>query len=98
MAVGIEVARWLAYKSATEYDRGKINPLFFCTAQLEVGRRLVRAVDEALQIFGGYGYMAEQAIEHYFRDAWAIGVGLGTEEEQKDAIAEIILGPDSIKK
>jgi hypothetical protein len=42
--------------------------------------------------------MAEQAIEHYFRDAWAIGVALGTEEEQKDAIADVILGPDSIKK
>jgi alkylation response protein AidB-like acyl-CoA dehydrogenase len=98
MAVGIEVARWLTYKSATEYDRGKIDPLFFSITQLEVGRRLVRVVDEALQIFGGYGYMAEQAIEHYFRDAWAIGVELGTEEEQKDAIAEIMLGPDSVKK
>jgi len=98
MAVGIEVARWFAYKSATEYDRGKMDPLFFSITQLEVGRRLVRVVDEALQIFGGYGYMAEQAIEHYFRDAWAIGVELGTEEEQKDAIAEIILGPDSIMK
>ena len=98
MAAGIEVARWLTYKSATEYDRGKIDPLFFSITQLEVGRRLVRVVDEALQIFGGYGYMAEQAIEHYFRDAWAIGVELGTEEEQKDAIAEIMLGPDSVKK
>ncbi len=98
MAVGIEVARWLAYKSATEYDQGKIDPLFFSITQLEVGRRLVKGVDEALQIFGGYGYMAEQAIEHYFRDAWAIGVALGTEEEQKDAIADILLGPDSIKK
>jgi alkylation response protein AidB-like acyl-CoA dehydrogenase len=98
MAVSIEVARWLAYKSATDYDQEKIDPGFVSITQLEVGRRLVRVVDEALQIFGGYGYMAEQAIEHYFRDAWAIGVGLGTEEEQKDAIAQILLGPDSIKK
>jgi len=98
MAVSIEVARWLAYKSATDYDQGKIDPGFFSITQLEVGRRLVRVVDEALQIFGGYGYMAEQAIEHYFRDAWAIGAALGTEEEQKDAIAETLLGPDSIKK
>ena len=55
-------------------------------------------VDEALQISGGWGDMAEQAIEHYFRDAQAIGVELGTGEEQKDAIAEIMLGSDSIKK
>jgi len=98
MAVGIEVARWLAYKSATEYDQGKTDPLSFSITQLEVGRRLVKGVDEALQIFGGYGYMAEQAIEHYFRDAWAIEVALGTEEEHKDAIADIMLGPDAIKK
>jgi alkylation response protein AidB-like acyl-CoA dehydrogenase len=98
MAVSIEVARWLTYKSATEYDQEKVDPGFLSVTQLEAGRRSVRVVDEALQIFGGYGYMAEQAIEHYFRDAWAIGVGLGTEEEQKDAIAETLLGPASIKK
>jgi alkylation response protein AidB-like acyl-CoA dehydrogenase len=98
MAASIEVARCLTYKAATEYDNKKIDPGFLSITHLEVGRRLVAVVDEALQIFGGYGYMAEQAIEHYFRDAWTIGVELGAEEEQKDAIAEIILGPDSVKK
>jgi alkylation response protein AidB-like acyl-CoA dehydrogenase len=98
MVVDIEVARWLTYKSVTEYDRGMMDPGLLSITRLEAGRRLVRVVDEALQIFGGYGYMVEQAIEHYFRDAWAIGVELGTEEEQKDAIAETLLGPDSIKK
>jgi alkylation response protein AidB-like acyl-CoA dehydrogenase len=93
MAVSIEVARWLTYKAATEYDHKKNDPWFLSITQLEVGRRLVAIVDEALQIFGGYGYITEQAIEHYFRDAWAIGVELGTEEEQKDLIAEIMLGP-----
>ena len=97
MAVSIEVVRWLTYKAATEYDQKKIEPGFLSITHLEVGRRLVAIVDEALQIFGGYGYIAEQAIEHYFRDAWAIGVDLGTEEEQKDAIAEIMLGPDSMR-
>lgn len=92
MVVSIEVARWLTYKAATEYDRGRMDPEFLSIAQLEVGRRLVGVVDEALQIFGGYGYMAEQAIEHYYRDAWAIGVELGTEEENRDEIAKRILG------
>jgi alkylation response protein AidB-like acyl-CoA dehydrogenase len=93
MAVSIEVARWLTYKAAAEYDHKRIDPGFLSIAQLEVGRRLISVVDESLQIFGGYGYIAEEAIEHYFRDAWAIGVELGTEEEQKDLIAEIMLGP-----
>ncbi len=98
MAVSIEVARWLTYKSVTDYEQGRIDSGSLSMAQLEVGRRLMGVVDEALQIFGGYGYIAEQAIEHYFRDAWAIGIELGTEEEQKDTIAEIMLGPDFIKK
>jgi alkylation response protein AidB-like acyl-CoA dehydrogenase len=93
MAVSVEVARCLVYKGATEYDHKKIDPGFFSITQLEVGRKLISVVDEALQIFGGYGYIVEQAIEHYFRDAWAIGVELGTEEEQKDVIAEVMLGP-----
>ena len=91
MAVGIEVARWLTYKSAIEHEQGKIDPEFLSITQLEVRRRLTGVVDEALQIFGGYGYIVEQAIEHYFRDTWAIGVELGTEEELKDRIAERIL-------
>jgi alkylation response protein AidB-like acyl-CoA dehydrogenase len=91
MAVSIEVARWLTYKSVTDYEKRMINSESLPYAQLEVGRRLTGVVDEAVQIFGGYGYMAEQAIEHYFRDAWAIVVDLGTEEELKDEIAERIL-------
>jgi alkylation response protein AidB-like acyl-CoA dehydrogenase len=91
MAVSIEVARWLTYKSATECEQERVDPGFLPITQLEVGKRLVGVVDEALQIFGGYGYIAEQSIEHYFRDAWAIGVDLGTEEELKDRIAERIL-------
>lgn len=87
MAVGIEVARCLTYKSASDYDQGWMDPGFLSIAKLEVGRRLTWGVDEALQIFGGYGYIAEQAIEHYFRDAWVIEVNLGAEEELKDVIA-----------
>ena len=97
MAVSVEVTRWLTYKAALDFDRGMNDSESLILAQLEVGRRLIHVVDEALQIFGGYGYIAETAIEHYFRDAWAIGVELGTEEEQKDMIAEKILGPDSTK-
>ncbi len=92
MAVSVEAARWLTYKSAVEYDQGRTDPGSLSIAQLEAGRRLIWVVDEALQIFGGYGYMADQEIEENYRDAWAIGADLGTEEENKDDIAEKILG------
>jgi alkylation response protein AidB-like acyl-CoA dehydrogenase len=98
MLVNIEAARLMTYKAALDYDQGGNDSESLIIAQLEVGRRSFSVVDEALQIFGGYGYIAETAIEHYFRDAWAIGVELGTEEELKDIVADRILGPDSIKK
>ena len=98
MAVGIEAIRWLTYRAALDHDQGKSDSESLLMGKLEVGRRSVSVVDEALQIFGGYGYIAETAIEHTFRDAWAIAVDLGTDEEQKDAIAEILLGPGSVRK
>jgi len=98
MKVSIEAARWLTYKAAFDYDQGMDGSGSMDMAQLEVGMRSTSVVDEAIQIFGGYGYIAETVIEHYFRDIWAIGVELGTEEEQKDMIAERMLRPDSIKK
>jgi alkylation response protein AidB-like acyl-CoA dehydrogenase len=93
MAVSIEVARWFTYKLAVEYDRERMDSGFLSMAQLDLGRKLISIVDEAVQIFGGYGYMADQAIEHYFRDAWAMAVELGTEEELKDVIADGLFGP-----
>ncbi|MDI7260294.1 MAG: acyl-CoA dehydrogenase family protein [Thermodesulfobacteriota bacterium] len=69
-----------------------MNPGFLSITQLEVERELVWGVDEAVQIFGGYGYIAEADIEHYFRDAWAIAVELGREEDRKDEIAQRVVG------
>ncbi len=93
MAVGIEVARCLTYKSAAEYDQGRIDPIRSSVTRLEVGRKLGGIVYDALQIFGGIGYMAETDIEHYYRDGVVIGVDLGTEGNLKDQIAQKILGP-----
>jgi len=86
MVVGIEVARCLTYKSAVEYDQERLDPASLAVTQLEVGRRIVRIVYDAQQIFGGLGYMAEMDIEHYYRDVVMIGIELGAEEELKDAI------------
>lgn len=98
MAVAIEGARWFTYQSAMTYDRGRTDSGFLSMTLLEVGRRFLWVVDEALQTFGGYGYITDEAIEHYFRDARSLGVELGTEEELRDSIAEVILGSDAAKK
>jgi acyl-CoA dehydrogenase len=92
MAAGLDVIRSLTYKAAGDYDRGRLTLGSLAIARMEAGRMLVRTLDEALQIFGGYGYMSDQEIERCYRDAWALAAELGTEEEQKDVIAREILG------
>ncbi len=92
IAVGIEVVRFLTYKSAIEYDQGKFELDSMAITQIEVGRRLTKMLYDSMQVFGGIGYMAEMDIEHFYRDGVMIGVNLGTEEELKDTIAERIIG------
>jgi alkylation response protein AidB-like acyl-CoA dehydrogenase len=92
MEVGLEVARWLTYRAAVEFDKKEMDPKPLLVAQIEVGKRMARVVDEAVQIFGGYGYVAEQEIEHFYRDAWAIRSLLGTEEELRDLLRRRVLG------
>lgn len=92
MQVGIEIARCLIYKAALEVEKEEIHPKALFISQIEVARRMAWIVDEALQIFGGYGYMAEEEIERFYRDAWAIRSQLGTEEEMRDLLSERILG------
>ncbi len=92
MQVGIEISRSLIYKAALEVERGELYPKALFISKIEVGRRMTGIVDEALQIFGGYGYMAEEEIERFYRDAWTIRTQLGTEEEMRDLLSERIVG------
>jgi alkylation response protein AidB-like acyl-CoA dehydrogenase len=47
--------------------------------------------NEAVQIFGGYGYTKEYPVEKYFRDAKLCTIGEGTSEIQKLVIAREVL-------
>jgi alkylation response protein AidB-like acyl-CoA dehydrogenase len=55
----------------------------------------VEIADEAVQIFGGDGYMREQEIEHFFRDAWVIDLYGAMGRDGRDEIAEALLGNPS---
>ncbi len=54
-------------------------------------RMVQHAVHDALQIFGGYGYMKEYPIERYYRDARLLEIGAGTTEIQKTIIARELI-------
>lgn len=92
MATKIEAARLLLYKAAWSFDQGKIDPKLTSMAKFYAARIAVEIADEAIQIFGGYGYTTEYEVERFYRDARITEIYEGTREIQKNTIASSILG------
>ena len=61
-------------------------------AKMYAGRAAVEVADEAIQLFGGYGYMLEYEVERFYRDAKIMEIYEGTKEIQKNTIASALLG------
>jgi alkylation response protein AidB-like acyl-CoA dehydrogenase len=61
-------------------------------AKWYAARVAVEAADEALEIFGGHGYIHENDVERFYRDARMLELVEGTREAQKNAIAHTVLG------
>jgi alkylation response protein AidB-like acyl-CoA dehydrogenase len=92
MATLIETARLIVYKAAWNCDRGKMDPMLTSMAKMYAGRTAVEVADEAIQLFGGYGYMLEYEVERFYRDAKIMEIYEGTKEIQKNTIASALLG------
>jgi len=92
MATRIEATRFLVYKAGWNFDQGRINPMLTSMAKAYAGRTAVEVTDEAVQIFGGYGYIGEYDVERFYRDAKIIEIYEGTREIQKNTIARALIG------
>ncbi len=92
IATKIESAKSLLYKAARNFDRGNIDPRLTCMAKWYCGQVAMEAADEAVQLHGGYGYIADYDVERVFRDAKITEIYEGTKEVQKYTIAREILG------
>jgi len=92
MATKIEMARLLTYKAAWNFDQGRIDPKLTSMAKMVAARTAVEVADEAIQLLGGYGYMAEYEVERFYRDAKICELYEGTKEIQKNTIASGVLG------
>jgi len=88
MAVEIEAGRNLVYKAAWLKDEGRDFSLHAAMAKLYTGELSNRAVNTALQIHGGYGYMDEYPISRLYRDQKILEIGEGTNEVQRMVIAK----------
>jgi len=87
MKIQLEAARLLVYRAAWNLDRSKTVALDASLAKVFVSESLVRATQDTVQIFGGYGFMADYEIERALRDSIGSTLYSGTNEMQRNIIA-----------
>lgn len=92
MATYVETARLLVYKAAWLFDIGKVDPKLSSMAKWYPARVAVEAADEAIEIFGGHGYMVDNEVERFYRDARGLEIYEGTREVHKNTVARFLLG------
>jgi alkylation response protein AidB-like acyl-CoA dehydrogenase len=92
MAVRTDVARLLTLRAADLADRGESTKgLEASMAKLEASEAAVENALEAIQIHGGYGYTTDYDVERYLRDAKLLTIGEGTNEIQRNIIADRVI-------
>ena len=87
MATEIEAARWLTYYAAALRDAGKPFKKEAAMAKLKASQVATSVVSEAVQIFGGAGYMLDSDVARFYCDAKVLEIGEGTNEIQRLVIA-----------
>jgi L-prolyl-PCP dehydrogenase len=90
MRVRLETSRALVHRIGELKDRDKPAMLEAAMAKLHVSQSFVQSSLDAVQIFGGYGYMTEQQVERDLRDAVGSSLYSGTSEIQRNIIAKAL--------
>ena len=91
MATEIDAARLLTYRAAWLVEQGKTVTKEAAMAKLFASETVNRVAYKAIQIFGGYGYIKEFAVERFFRDARITTLYEGTSEIQRLVIARRLI-------
>lgn len=87
MATRITAARALLYSAAAAKDRGAPITQFSSMSKLLASETAMWVTTQAIQIFGGYGYVKDYPVERLFRDAKVTEIYEGTSEIQRIVIA-----------
>ncbi len=92
MATELDAARLLTLRAAWMKDQGLKNfSRESAMAKLFASEAAMKATREAIQVFGGYGYIDEYPVERYYRDAKITEIYEGTSEVQRLVIARALL-------
>jgi butyryl-CoA dehydrogenase len=91
MAVRIEGARLLTWQAASLKDRGLKFTKEAAMAKLSASEAATYVAHQAMQVFGGNGYVTEYPVERHYRDARITEIYEGTSEIQRLVIANSVL-------
>jgi alkylation response protein AidB-like acyl-CoA dehydrogenase len=91
MATKLTAARQLVRHAAERYDAGERCDMEAGMAKLFASEAAMEIALTAVRIHGGYGYSTEYDVERYFRDAPLLIVGEGTNEIQRNVIAQQLI-------
>jgi butyryl-CoA dehydrogenase len=91
MCTEIDAARLLTWRAAVAKDQGGRHTTESSMAKLLASEVANRVAKEAVQIFGGYGYLTDFPVERHFRDAKITEIYEGTSEIQRLVIASSLL-------
>jgi alkylation response protein AidB-like acyl-CoA dehydrogenase len=94
MATRTEAARALAHRAAARKDAGEDVTAFASMAKLFASETAMWVTTQAIQLFGGYGYMRDFPVEKLFRDAKVTEIYEGTSEIQRIVIARALARPE----
>ncbi len=92
MAMKTELARLITYQAAAAFDGGSKDSALPAMARMTTARTAFEVADEAIQLFGGYGYMTEQEVERFYRDAKALEIGGAGGFHRKKVVATAVIG------
>jgi alkylation response protein AidB-like acyl-CoA dehydrogenase len=93
MAMKVEAARALCYATARYVDSNPaVRPTMYAAmAKCFAGDVAMEVATDAVQVFGGYGYMRDYPIEKYMRDAKITQIYEGTNQIQREEISKILV-------
>jgi len=86
MAINIDAARMLVWQAAWMVDNGIHNPRLIASAKAFAADMAMKVTVDAVQVFGGYGYMKEYPVEKLMRDVKVFQIYEGTSEIQRNII------------
>ena len=86
MAMELEAARLLVHKSAWAVDNGQADTMISSFGKAYAADAAMKITTDAVQVFGGYGYMCEYPVEKLMRDAKIFQIYEGTSQIQRNIV------------